>query len=431
MVKGRVFCIIVTALVLFAGCGFGTIEDMLSPPRLTDEQQAIYTALVESRGTGFKLKYPRTGEHRSAFVVYGRDAENPDSAMVFYEISGTALERSLRMNFLFKNEQGVWESLLELPVTGTDIESVNFIEFGEEEEMFVFLSYTISHNEKAFMIISGIHARPFIQHGGIYSFMHVDYFFERDRKELLIIKNDLQSAEATFYNYKDGLLMIDGSSAIDPSAGDYLGITQGNIAEGIPALFINHRKHGSSEQYGTDLLYLRRGRVVNPMANPEHGDMTLRITNSITELAEPRDIDGDGFIEFPSSVGDFPGYSHLAAADRLRPVLWRKFANMSDRSYAYYTYYSGRLDYVFFFPSRWVGSVTVIAEPEGNIVGFYAAAPLITDVTELLLSIQAIPNHDGGFSYIKETPNPENPLSLTDEELEKAFRILSEIETTD
>ena len=419
--------IILTMLITLAGCGFGTIEDMLSPPRLTDEQQAIYTALVDSRGTGFRLKYPRTGEHRSAFVVYGQEENNADSALVFYEISGTNLERSLRMNFLFKKDDGNWDSLLELPITGIDIESVSFITFGENEETFIFLSYAVSHNEKAFMLISGIYTRPFIQHGGIYSFMHVDYFFGTEWMELLLIKNDLISAEATFYNFKDGVLTIVGSSAIDPGAGEYIGVTQGEIEYGIPALFINHRKNDNSENFGTDVLYRRRGRLRNPITDSDNAELALRRTGTLTELANPRDIDGDGFIEIPSSTGEFPGYAHLAPAETLRPVLWHTLSDISERTYSYYTYYSEYFNYVFFFPSRWIGSVTVTVDFDNNTVSFFIAVPDINDADEVLLSIAAVPGDDESLSYVMETPNPDNPLSLTAEELEKAFKVLSEI----
>jgi hypothetical protein len=426
---------------MLSGCGFGTIEDMLAPPRLTDEQQAIYTALVDSRGTGFKLKYPRTGEHRSAFVVYGRDLRNPDCAIVFYEISGQGIERSLRMNFLFKDSNGNWESLRELPVTGIDIESVNFIEFGDDEETFIFLSFAITHNEKAFILINGIYTNPFILHDGIYSFMYVDRFFGRERKELLIIKNDLQSAEATFFNFSENILSIDSTSSVDPSAGEYLEIIQGEIAEGLPAIFIQHRKHDNSENYGADLLYRRRGRLINPMENPYNAEITLRRTNSLSDLANPRDINGDGFLEIPSSTGGFPGYLQLPPSEILRPVIWRRFENLADGGYSYYTFYSAVYDFIFFFPSRWVGSVTVTVEPDENIVNFYVAVPVISDVSERLLSIKTMFRDDPipdrtvwdfiGESvendlrfYVMHADN-ESALSLTDEELEKAFKILS------
>lgn len=414
-------------IAFFGGCGFGPIEDLLSPPRLTDEQSAIYKALTDSKGSGLKLKYPRTGEHRSAFVLYG---EKRDSAIVFYEITGINTERSLRLNFLYKDENNNWESLHDWPITGTDIDNVSFVSLGEDEIEHILLSYIISQNEKGFMVISNFGRTPVMQHGDMYSFMQADYFFGRDRKELLVIKNDGSSVLATFYNFKNNQLFMDAWSYLDPFAGEYVEVMQGEVARGIPALFITHRKSDNTAHYGTDVLHFRGGRLVNPMMiNPENAAGTLRMTNSVTELANPRDIDGDGIIKLSSSAREFPGYADLPVNERLRPVIWRVL-NGDTLEDAYYSYYSERLDFAFLFPGRWVNEVTVKLNADENTVGFYEAAPSVNDADVLLLKIQAV-FKDGGTDYHFDAPDPENPLTLTAEELDFAFRILSEIKNVE
>jgi hypothetical protein len=436
------FSLILIIMLLLSGCAFGTVEDMLSPPRLTDEQQAIYTALVDSKGTGFKLKYPRTGEYRSAFVVYG---ENEDAAIVFYEISGINIERSLVMNFLYKID-GKWESLYEIPIRGVDVESVIFASFGEDEEDNIILSYAVGQSEKRCMIISNISTRPVNQYEGAYSFLQVDYFFGRDYKELLIIENvrSMHSAAATFYTYQEGQLYRAAEFALDPGAGEYLGLTQGYSSEGVPAVFINHRKLDASDSYGTDVLFFRGRRRINPVvSNGDNSERVLRKTGNITELANPRDIDGDGIIELPSSAGEFPGYAHLPAPEKLRPVVWRTLAgeNLVDK---YYSFYTERYDFVFMLPGRWQGAVTVAADLENNIISFYRAGPPIEEADELLLAIRILSEGEqepqryrewvlfrrgaeNNLRYFISVPDPGNTLSLTAEELENAFRILSEI----
>jgi hypothetical protein len=422
--------LLILTMLLTAGCAFGAIEDMLSPPRLTDEQQAIYSALVDSKGTGFDLKYPRTGEHRSAFVIFG---ENNDAAVVFYEISGINVERALLMNFLYKDSGGVWESRFEIPIRGIDIESVSFARFGEEAEDSILLSYSVGQGEKKCMVISHIASRPVSQFDDIYSFMYADYFFGRDYKELLVIKNDRSapSAAATFFTYRGGQLFRSAQIELDPTAGEYTGVTQGNVADGLPALFINHRKYDNADNYGTDLLFYRGRRLVNPIViNTDNPARVFRRTGIVTELANPRDIDGSGIFALSASTGEFPGYSHLPLQERLRPVIWRTLMgnNLVD---AYHSYYSERWDFVFLLPGRWLNTITAKVNIEAGTVGFYRAGPPIEEVDELILSITTVQNDEGGFRYFFESPNPEDPLTLTDEELENAFRILSEIGTSD
>jgi len=424
----RFFTLILLMItLLLSGCAFGAIEDMLSPPRLTDEQQAIYTALADSKGSGFKLKYPRTGEHRSAFVIYG---DNNDAAIVFYEVSGINVERSLFMNFLYKNNDDNWESMYEIPIRGVDIESVSFTSFGEDEEDAILLSYSVGQSEKKCMVITHADRRPTRQFDDIYTFLQVDYFFGRDYRELLVIKNDRSgpSAIVAFYTFREGQLFRSARSELDPGAGEYLGITQGNVAADTPAVFINHRKYDSSDSFGTDILLYQGRRLVNPVVlSSVNSERVLRRTGLITELANPRDIDGDGIILLAASTGEFLGYEHLPPQEKLRPVVWRALIDDSfvDR---YHSLYSERFDFVFMLPGRWLNTVTAAVNLEENTVSFFSAGLPIEEVSELILRITATADKEG-FIYDFETPNPENPLTLTDEEFENAFRILSRIGT--
>jgi hypothetical protein len=446
----KVSAIILLIALLLTGCAFGAVEDMLSPPRLTDEQQAVYTALADSKGTGFKLKYPRTGEHRSAFVIYG---ENHDAAIVFYEVSGINVERSLFMNFLYKNNIGEWESLYEIPIRGIDIESVTFASFGEDEQEAIILSYPVGQNEKKCMVIShDADGRPERRFDDIYSFMYVDYFFGRDYKELLIIKNDRSgaSATATFLTFREEQLMRSARVGLDYGAGEYTEIMQGYIMPDTPALFINHRRYDSADSFGMDVLFYQGRRLMNPVIqNPENPERVLRRTGLVTELANPRDIDGDGIIMLAASTGEFLGYEHLPPQEKLRPVIWRVLTD-DGLTQMHHSYFTERNDFVFLLPGRWIHTVTAAVSLEENTVSFFRAGLPIEEADELILSIATVfdvesadellntgewfffrENPESGFMYFIKVPAPENPLTLTAEEFENAFRILSKIGKND
>ena len=75
------------------GCSFSaSVESMLSPPRLTVEQEQIYRALQISAGSQISLKYPKSGERLSAFIMEDLDGDGSDEAVVFYEVSRNAAE---------------------------------------------------------------------------------------------------------------------------------------------------------------------------------------------------------------------------------------------------------------------------------------------------------------------------------------------------
>ncbi|MCL1824181.1 MAG: hypothetical protein FWG44_08265, partial [Oscillospiraceae bacterium] len=203
-----------------------------------------------------------------------------------------------------------------------------------------------------------------------------------------------------------------------------------------------HRKFDGADSYGTDVIYYRNSRWVNPIINdPDNPAKTLRRTTLVTELANPTDIDGDGIIEICSSAGEFPGYREVSSFDKLRPVIWRTVEG-NKLVNKYTSYYSEKYDYVFFLPARWEIDITAAVSLEENTIDFCKAGASVSDSNELILSIKTVFeneefNPDGWtffkqgennrFSYYIKSAAPENILALTAEELEYAFRILSEI----
>ena len=74
----------ILSIAALTGCQ-ATIENLLTAPKLTQEQSEIYQALINSSGSSIKLKYPRGGEYRSAFVLQDIDSDGTQEALVFYE----------------------------------------------------------------------------------------------------------------------------------------------------------------------------------------------------------------------------------------------------------------------------------------------------------------------------------------------------------
>ena len=77
----------VCALSIFlTGCSAlnFSVEGLVNAPKLTAEQSQIHEALIKSVGSNITLKYPRNGDHRSAYVIADIDDEPNDEAIVFY-----------------------------------------------------------------------------------------------------------------------------------------------------------------------------------------------------------------------------------------------------------------------------------------------------------------------------------------------------------
>ena len=68
------------------GCSFGiNVDTMLTPPKLSAQQEQIYQALKDAVRSEIRLKYPRRGSYLSAFILADIDGDAAEEAIVFYE----------------------------------------------------------------------------------------------------------------------------------------------------------------------------------------------------------------------------------------------------------------------------------------------------------------------------------------------------------
>ena len=66
--KMMIPCCITAALL--SGCTFGSsIDNLMAPPKLSVEQDQIYSALTDAAGSSISLKYPKSGKYLSAFII--------------------------------------------------------------------------------------------------------------------------------------------------------------------------------------------------------------------------------------------------------------------------------------------------------------------------------------------------------------------------
>ena len=102
-------------ILLLSSCSFiqPTIEELMKPPKLSQQQMEVDAALKAALGTNsIKLKYPLSGDYRSAYVFYDIDSDGVEEAIVFYQPSLD--ESGTRINIL-DYQEGAWTSVYDVP----------------------------------------------------------------------------------------------------------------------------------------------------------------------------------------------------------------------------------------------------------------------------------------------------------------------------
>ena len=113
-----------------SGCAAfgGDVENQLRPPKAAGEQGEIEAALADYVASTltqerYVLKYPRSGEHRSAFILEDLDGDGNLEALAFYRLG--AENGTVHLNLL-RRSGGKWVSVSDREAAAAEMRSVSF-----------------------------------------------------------------------------------------------------------------------------------------------------------------------------------------------------------------------------------------------------------------------------------------------------------------
>lgn len=435
MLKKSKIAVFLAAALAASGCS-ASVESLLSPPKLDEEQSAIYDALKNSMGGDIHLKYPKSGQYRSAFVVQNIDDEETEEAIVFYEASNVSDGgSSLRLNFLDK-EDGKWVSVYDFAALGSEVERVQFANLGNDETSII-ITYTIQNSsDNATSVLKYENGVPTEVYKSRHVYMSLIDINDDGAEEMFLINSDRTSGNAAAYllGWADGQFSTLSSSSLGGSFSSCKNVLLGQCDEdGYRAIFIDYAL--SDGTFGTHALVCYDRRI---SAVEELSGIITRRTNTYTPDVFTRDIDGDGIIEIPST-SVFAGYENLTRPEQVNLTSWycieaQGYKIRLDKL----SYISTRGDYALFIPTRWEGRITADVSISDGTVTFYTYNSRLHIKGDELLSIRSLPtgsdtpedytlyasSETSGYSfYIKNFKS--NSFALTDAELSDCFRVIS------
>lgn len=411
--KKCILALITAMLTLLGGCSLTSgIDTLLSPPKLSAEQEEIYSALLEFTGSKITLRYPKSGSYLSAFVVENIDDEPSEEAIVFYERSGTAVsDGSLRINVLDKID-GKWQSIYDMAGAGTDVEKVMVTKLGKSDTTSVIVGYgLISENDKALKVYNYTDNVLASSYTDTYSLMDVVDADSDGTYELFIASMDKSASSAVAK-----LVVTDSlqtyyvnSYRLKSNTSDFVALNIGNISDEKPAFFIDTLNSNGMLQ--TEVLSYRGGVLQSAYFSGESAEdyveMSVRSPGYLT-----MDIDNDSKYEIPI-LTDFPGYEDYSESEKVKMTLWANYENgaLISKSATYYNISAG---YMFILPQSWLGNVT--AKITGDEIVFCefdrsANSEISDDLTEILRICSAQNANDAdtlksaGYSVICEKGN--------------------------
>ncbi len=376
--------------VLLTGCSMGvSVENLLTPPKLDAQQNEIYQALISSSGAAIQLKYPKSGDYRSAFVVRNIDGEESEEAFVFYESESVQSgEAALRLKVL-DQYNGKWQAVYDLACIGSEVDSISFTSIGSGGNIDIIIRYSmLNQTEKAFSVLNYSDGIATELCTASYSSLDVLDLNNDGEDELVAVSSDKATGVtmASMYSRVDGSFCKISEAELRGIHSEIINVTKGALSEGVLALFLDYSR--GPGQYGTDVIYCRGNEILSPDSigdNAESG-IVSRFTNNYTADIYCCDIDSDGYVEIPSMT-PLPGYETLPRAEQLCAVQWYTIED-NRLTLEHYGYYSSKFSFALLFPNRWRGVVTAVPDLQNNEIVFIAYGTIygleVNDATELM-----------------------------------------------
>lgn len=355
---------LLTAAVLavsgLSGCTFGaSIDTLMAPPKLSVEQEQIYSALTNSEGTAISLKYPKSGKYLSAFIIEDIDGDGGNEAIVFYERTNHAAdENPLRINILDKDESG-WHSGQAMAAEGSEIEKVIISKLGTNDRLNIIIGTSlINRSEKNVSIYN--YADGVLQDttfSNSYSFFDVTDLDMDGHNEFLRLTGASggEPAVAEAYELNEDGKYYMKSQPLSGNFTEFDNISYGKVGSKGKGLYIDALSGTGTVQ--TDIIYMERDgddfSLKKVFDTPEESAKTIR-----TAGCSSFDVDGDGKPDMPFQYVA-PCYEGKAEGEQLKLTEWKTINSDNKLEHCYTSYYSLNDGYIFIFPEKWENKVTV------------------------------------------------------------------------
>ncbi|MBE6851293.1 MAG: hypothetical protein E7504_06115 [Ruminococcus sp.] len=353
---------VLTALCL-CGCSIGVnVDNMLTPPKLSGEQEQIYQALRDATGSAISLKYPKSGSYLSAFLVVDIDGDRLNEAIVFYEKTGVANAGSgLRINVL-DSIDGVWKSVCDRSAEGSEIEKVVISKLGDNERMNVIVGYsTANQSEKFVSVYSYEDGYLDLTFSKNYALFDVGKTRDAVNPDLILLSPATtaqpQASAAVYQLDAEGIYHMYNCQFKD-SYTDFSQLIYGSLPDNGVVLYVDAATGTATGAAGlqTEILSFDGNRLQN---------LLELVGRSAKDTVRPaglycRDIDNDSVPEIPVQRV-FKGYEEMAESEQIPRTDWLMMKDGLLYS-EYSSYFSSNDGYTFMLPTKWRGKATVFKD---------------------------------------------------------------------
>ena len=436
------------ALVLamtMSGCSFVGLDaqTLMNPPKPTGERADIQALLESKAGNKMVLKYPRSGDYRSAIITHDICGDKIEEAMAIYQKD----DDSAGANIVFMKKDAKWMDMGSFSNPSGQVDKVCFGDVNGDGKDEVIVGWGSSLNNTTTICV-------YYYKNGKMNELKLDQSYtelavmdiDDDKQDEIFTANVSvgdQPALAHLYRVKDGAVEVMGTCPLDSGVTKYASVQAGLIGVNQSGIVLDGMKTANS--LVTELLYWdkKTKTLKSPFydVKTKTANYTLRSTSVVS-----KDINGDKIIEMPI-VNLMPGFTGATAVDAAYITNWHRYDTQTNTFVRVMSMVLNYSDgYWFLMPDMWQGKVTTQTDTVTRTITFFKWLPgakkAAGKIGVPLLKIQVFSEkewNDGvgtegffklldssGMVFAANSPSQSDALSLTISDVKSSFKIINE-----
>lgn len=405
--KLGIIALVLCLMFTFSGCSFITADtdSLLASPKPTGELYYIQQALEKSVTGDYTLKYPTSGDYRSAIVQKDLNSDGTEEAIAFYS---TVTDNVVTMHInIISNRENQWVSVGEFKCVASGVELITFSDMDNDGILEIIVGWTVYGSVDKSIGIYSIKNKIFVQRL-IENYTHYlcDDFNGDGREDLFLVylNSKEQTSTAKMFTLSDDTVTEMGNCMLDGTVTGYSAPVLSKISTGQNAIYLDAVK-GSG--LTTEILVIENNVMRNALTD-ENGVQSISTYRNSTVAV--RDIDGDGVCEIPMPV--LLTQNDASSADNVYKTEWYaydgKTFNLKFGALMNYTD-----NYFIKIPEKLDGKITVSRDTATRTRTIMRIDTETGNSAEMLFRIQTVPV-TAESAYI-ENPYASFEIARTDE----------------
>ena len=366
MIKKAISVIIAALMcVVFSGCDIiNNNTELVAPPELTGETSLIADALYKSVGADVNLKYPASGDRRSAIVLEDINGDGAFEAFAFYSTSDDEMT-TMHINVICQRD-GEWVSASDKTMVAMGVESVDFCDLNNDGVEEIIVGWEVNGNTGKQLCVFAFEQDDLTQLvlQAYTDFMCCDIDNNGVNEIFVHLLNTAEKTnKAMIFTYDENGMAQTAGCVMDGNVKSTEKPILSTLSNGQKAIYIDEIKGVGAV---TEVLYMLKGQLVNPLldtVNSFENISTLRAAALTT-----KDINADEVLEVPVA-SDLPNAGNTD--EKLYYTNWCSF-NGEKLSVKLITVVNTVDGYYLALPNNMIGKIAVLKDIDNHERTFYS-----------------------------------------------------------